>query len=208
MKGPSMGAQAHIGVVMGLDNSVAQYHGTQYHLGTTLPEVPFLQGEATVWSSWPDDRPEEQRVGPWGATLRAGVAADVNDLIPFYGQVPHYPLYRQGHRNHFAWGIDKTKNYLLDPADNYFVSIDPRLVTPSGEPCPDNWRENDTQCVIEVGEEEDGPIEKGFKTAAAISAMTGGFTMAPHAASIASSAIALGYLKKADASVANYCGKQ
>jgi hypothetical protein len=200
---------------MGLDKGVAQYHGTQYHasLEAPIPAGVFFAvvGEGSVWTSWPEDRPEDQRVGPWGVTARIsgkGTSNIFTYATSLTSALPAAPQAKAGHRNHFDAGIQQAKEYLLEPTDNYLVSIDPKLVTPNGEPCPENWRETDTQCVIEVGESDDGPVTKGFKTAAAISAMTGGFTLAPQATTVAASAIAIGYLKKADTSIGQYCGKQ
>jgi hypothetical protein len=144
-----------------------------------------------------------------GATAKISKFLNTNTLAAWNSSMNvRYPEARAGNRKHFDWAIQKVYTYLKQ-LDSALVSIDPRLVTASGAPCPDNWRsKDDTQCVIEIGDRDDDPITRGFKTAKAVCAVTGGCALLPQGSIVAASAIGLGYLKESGMkSVGQYCRK-
>lgn len=88
-----------------------------------------------------------------------------------------------------------------------FFRLDPRLVTPEGEPCPSDWRGegSDQGCVIEFGEDGESHTKRGLKTAAALCIATGGCQAVPLTAPATVHALSIGAVRDAGSSVDKYC---
>lgn len=209
IKSVDAGVSTYMGMAVGM-TGVEDLYQQHYNIGSDISVQLFVfnvTARPEFWTTW-DYNAEGwlEDAGPFGfrfyVEANAGIAGNFSgighSLTPSMQRGVRYPA------------PDATGAMMdaLEGIDKYTISLDPKLVTLEDEkPCPEDFHDedNDTNCKIQLTNEDDSHLERGAKLGAAICAMSSG-CVNPFSLTAMAAATATGAIRSTGTGIHEYCG--